>query len=183
MSPYTFTQHVSAVVVGDDNDFCNDGSVEFGHVDMAKQLEEAGLGFSMPNKSDAPVNYFPLSTADFLKRGFSMIDGNVVGPLSLDSVFKSLTTITESKIVSEIEQLGQTISNVNRELVLHGRDVYARFHCILEEVLDEYPPIVPFVHWRFYDTYENLFEWVLQGAYNDSMMEEDLEFFPVCKRL
>lgn len=98
----------------------------FNHIAYAEFLKERDMVFTMPDKESEPTPYMNDLEADFLKRHnrFCEDTGLIHGALDEDSIFKSLHTVLESKVVSLKDQCAGNIDGALREWWLHGREVY-----------------------------------------------------------
>lgn len=103
-----------------------EGYDEFNHISMAKFLEANDMKFTMPDKESEPVAFMNRFVADFLKRKdvFNPDLGVYVGRLDEDSIFKSLHSILESKVVSPIEVSRMNIEGALREWFFYGEKHY-----------------------------------------------------------
>lgn len=98
----------------------------FNHISYAKFLKERDMVFTMPDKESVPTEYMNDSEADFLKRRniFNVDTGMIHGALDEASIFKSLHTVLESKVVSLEDQAISNIDGALREWWQYGREIY-----------------------------------------------------------
>lgn len=125
--PEPFRKNVAAMTYGDDlKGSVRPGYDWFNHISFAKFLAEREMVFTMPDKTSIPTKYMLDSDADFLKRKnvFNDDTGLIHGALDEESIFKSLHTVLESKVVSLEDQSISNIDGALREWWQHGRTVY-----------------------------------------------------------
>lgn len=124
-----FRSLVSVMTYGDDVK----GSVStkctwFDHIKYAKFMKERDMVFTMPDKESVPTPFMKDEDADFLKRkNIWNSDTNMYhGALDEDSIFKSLHTVLESRVVSLEDQAVSNIDGGLREWWQHGREIYEK---------------------------------------------------------
>jgi len=125
--PKPFREVCAIMTYGDDVK----GSVKtgydwFNHITYADFLKERDMVFTMPDKESEPTPYMNDLEADFLKREnkFNEDTGMIHGALAEESIFKSLHTVLESKVVSLEDQSAGNIDGALREWWQHGKEVY-----------------------------------------------------------
>lgn len=125
--PKPFREVCAIMTYGDDVK----GSVKkgydwFNHISYAEFLRERDMVFTMPDKESEPTPYMNDLEADFLKREnkYNEDTGMIHGALAEDSIFKSLHTVLESKVVSLEDQAAGNIDGALREWWQHGKEVY-----------------------------------------------------------
>ena len=125
--PKPFREVCAIMTYGDDVK----GSVKkgydwFNHISYADFLRERDMVFTMPDKESEPTPYMNDLEADFLKREnvFNEDTGMIHGALTEESIFKSLHTVLESKVVSLEDQSAGNIDGALREWWQHGKKVY-----------------------------------------------------------
>jgi hypothetical protein len=125
--PKPFREVCAIMTYGDDVK----GSVKkgydwFNHISYAQFLKERDMVFTMPDKESEPTAYMNDLEADFLKREnkFNEDTGLIHGALDEESIFKSLHTVLESKVVSLEDQCAGNIDGALREWWQHGKEVY-----------------------------------------------------------
>ena len=125
--PKPFREVCAIMTYGDDVK----GSVKkgydwFNHISYAQFLKERDMVFTMPDKESEPTAYMNDLEADFLKREnkFNEDTGMIHGALAEESIFKSLHTVLESKVVSLEDQSAGNIDGALREWWQHGKEVY-----------------------------------------------------------
>lgn len=108
----------------------------FNHISYASFLAERDMVFTMPDKESVPTKYMSDEDADFLKRKniFNEDTGLVHGALDESSIFKSLHTVLESKVVSLQDQSIANIDGALREWWQYGRDHYELRRSQMNEV-------------------------------------------------
>jgi len=143
---HKFIDAVKTITYGDD--FMSGVDVtktDFNHVKYRNWLmDECDMTLTMPDKTSAPLEFLTIYHVDFLKRkSFYHIDiGYRIGKLDLDSILKSLYTVTcdkrdENNVISSI------IGSAMHELFFHGREVYDEFARKLNVVVSEVGLVVP----------------------------------------
>lgn len=129
-----FSDIVSLVTYGDDN--CGSVSPEYPmitHASIQEALAEAGIIYTTDDKKSLSVGLTSVDNITFLKRRFVYHDdlGRMGAPLLEDSLFKSLTVWTWSKVICDREQLASVLESVNREYFFYGREKFERRHRFL----------------------------------------------------
>ncbi len=125
--PKPFREVCAVMTYGDDvKGSVKEGYDWFNHISYANFLRERDMVFTMPDKESEPTPYMKDLEADFLKREnkFNEDTGMIHGALAEDSIFKSLHTVLESKVVSLEDQSAGNIDGALREWWQHGREVY-----------------------------------------------------------
>jgi hypothetical protein len=125
--PEPFRRNCSAMTYGDDlKSSVRSGYDWFNHLSFAQFLRERDMVFTMPDKESTPTPFMHDADADFLKRKnvFNKDTGLIHGALDEESIFKSLHTVLESKVVSLEDQAISNIDGALREWWQHGRDKY-----------------------------------------------------------
>lgn len=126
-TPEPFRRNCAIMTYGDDvKGSVREGFDWFNHISYAQFLKERDMVFTMPDKESTPTKYMKDSDADFLKRHniFNEDTGMIHGALDETSIFKSLHTVLESKVVSLEDQAISNIDGALREWWQHGREVY-----------------------------------------------------------
>jgi hypothetical protein len=126
-TPPPFREGVAAMTYGDDvKGSVKEGLDWFNHISYAEFLRQRDMIFTMPDKTSVPTEYMTDCDADFLKRQnvFNTDTGLIHGALDETSIFKSLHTVLESKVVSLEDQSAMNIDGALREWWQHGRTVY-----------------------------------------------------------
>lgn len=122
-----FREVASIITYGDDvKGSVREGYDWYNHISYAQFLKERDMVFTMPDKESTPTPYMDDDDADFLKRKniFNPDTGLIHGALDEESIFKSLHTVLESKVVTLEEQSISNIDGALREWWQYGRDVY-----------------------------------------------------------
>lgn len=156
----TFKKNVNLLTVGDDNIF-NSKLDDFNHTVIAKILGNYGLQYTMADKESESVPFISIYDADFLKRTFRHLEGTVVAPLALDSIFKSLCMIVRKGNISDEEQLAQSYSAARREWSLHGKEVFERNCSKMDSIFSKHDNITRFFERYHSLSYEDTIKWVL----------------------
>jgi len=125
--PATFRDLCAISTYGDDaKGSVRKGYDRFNHVTMAQYLARNDIVFTMPDKTSDPVPFMSRFDADFLKRKdlFNPELGVYVGALDEGSIFKSLHSILESKVVSPETVSAMNLAGAMREWFFHGEEKY-----------------------------------------------------------
>jgi hypothetical protein len=136
-----FRNIVSLVTYGDDN--CGSVNASYPmitHTTIQEALSEAGITYTTDDKKSLSVGLTHITDITFLKRRFvyNWDLRRVGGPLLEESLFKSLTVWTWSKVICEKEQLAAVIESANREYFFYGRDVFEKRHKFFKNILKKY---------------------------------------------
>jgi hypothetical protein len=112
------------------------GYDEFNHISYADFLKLRDIIFTMPDKESTPTPYMLDSVADFLKRHVRWSEELQLwqGPLSEDSIFKSLMMVLRSKAVTTKEQSMQNIDGALREWFNYGPEHYEMRRAQMQEI-------------------------------------------------
>lgn len=135
--PVPFRKNCAIMTYGDDvKGSVRSGYDWFNHISYAQFLKERDMVFTMPDKESTPTKYMNDSDADFLKRHnvFNDDTGMIHGALDETSIFKSLHTVLESKVVSLEDQCISNIDGALREWWQHGREVYETRRAQMKQV-------------------------------------------------
>ncbi len=135
--PLPFREVVAVMTYGDDvKGSVRKGYDWFNHISFAQFLKERDMVFTMPDKESEPTKYMNDSDADFLKRHniYNSDTKMIHGALDETSIFKSLHTVLESKVVSLEDQSISNIDGALREWWQHGREVYEKRRTQMKEV-------------------------------------------------
>nr|QUS52751.1 hypothetical protein 1 [Mute swan feces associated picorna-like virus 29] len=122
-----FRDVAAMMTYGDDvKGSVRNGYDEFNHIAYADFLKERDIVFTMPDKESTPTPFMNDDEADFLKRHVRWSEELQLwqGPLSEDSIFKSLMVVLKSKAVTTKEQSMQNIDGALREWFNYGREHY-----------------------------------------------------------
>lgn len=136
-----FSDIVSLVTYGDDN--CGSVSPEYPmitHASIQEALAEAGIIYTTDDKKSLSVGLTNVDNITFLKRRFVYHDdlSRMGAPLLEDSLFKSLTVWTWSKVICDREQLASVLESANREYFFYGREKFERRHRFFKEMALKY---------------------------------------------
>lgn len=100
---------------------------------MKEYYKLLGYTITPADKSpDGVIHYSKITEVDFLKRGFRCEDGIWKGPLSTESIFKSLCYSINSS-VSQEERDASTLMCAVKEMYLHGREKFDQWMVTLDE--------------------------------------------------
>lgn len=123
----TFRQCASLVTYGDDAA----GSTKWWYnnynmVTLRDFFAKHDITITMAEKDAAFRPYIQMSECDFLKRSFREDPefGCAVGPLACDSIYKSLSSIVKSKVVSPEEVSAANLVGAADSFFLHGRETF-----------------------------------------------------------
>ncbi len=135
-----FKDRVSLFVLGDDNIFCVREDIRglFNEQTLVPEMGKIGLTYTNEFKTMAVVPLRPLEACEFLKRKFRFdrVHNFWVGPLNLDSIFKSLNWTKRGHQSHQItvDQLSSTLD----ELSLHGREIFGLYASALIDLKNKY---------------------------------------------
>jgi hypothetical protein len=174
----SFNKFVAANFTGDDNIMAVRYPIRFDHTLIQKILGDVGITYTMADKTSDSVPYVRGDSVEYLKRTFSVIQDKVVAPLSKDSLIKSLSTVTKSKVLCEEEQMAQIIEVANREYSLHGKETYDKMHDIFVDIIDRTPELRVYIPPRFWFGWQETFDSVVSGNCFDDDIFEPEEFLP-----
>lgn len=135
--PLPFREVAAIMTYGDDvKGSVREGFDWFNHISYANFLKARDMVFTMPDKTSTPTPYMNDIEADFLKRSniFNEDTGLIHGALDETSIFKSLHTVLESKVVSLEDQSAMNIDGALREWWQHGRSLYETRRGQMKEV-------------------------------------------------
>lgn len=135
--PLPFREVVAVITYGDDvKGSVKEGHDWYNHISYANFLKARDMVFTMPDKTSTPTPYMEDKDADFLKRNnvFNEDTGLIHGALDEISIFKSLHTVLESKVVSLEDQSAMNIDGALREWWQHGRTLYETRRGEMKEV-------------------------------------------------
>jgi hypothetical protein len=131
-----FHEQVSALCYGDDNVMgVSPMETKFTHTAVSKVLGDAGITYTMADKTSESVPLISLKDINFLKRGFRYeVDlDRYVAPIEEASISKLLHNV-KGKKASPADVSFMAIHTANREFFLHGRDVFEEKRSQLEQV-------------------------------------------------
>lgn len=131
-----FHERVSALCYGDDNVMgVSPQETKFTHTAVSKVLGDAGITYTMADKTSESVPLISLKDINFLKRGFRYepdLD-RYVAPIEEASISKLLHNV-KGKKASPADVSFMAIHTANREYFLHGQDVFEEKRSQLEQV-------------------------------------------------
>lgn len=136
-TPLPFREVAAIMTYGDDvKGSVRKGYDWYNHISYAQFLKERDMVFTMPDKESTPTMYMNDHDADFLKRHniYNEDTGMIHGALDEESIFKSLHTVLESKVVSLEDQSISNIDGALREWWQHGRQVYEKRRSQMKQV-------------------------------------------------
>ncbi len=124
-NPKPFRKYVAATTFGDDNRASVSDKVKWSFSAHKLFLENYGIIYTDPTKSDMIVEYLPADETDFLKRKSVFIpELNLsVGALEIESIIKPFHCWLK-KPGDEKTHYAQLINSALFEYFLHGRKVY-----------------------------------------------------------
>jgi hypothetical protein len=158
----SFKKDVKLMTLGDDNIYGSNVPA-FNHTAIAQFLATKGITYTMADKDSNSVPFISIRDADFLKRTFRKLDGRIVAPLALKSIFKSLCMIVKKGNISDEEQLAQSYLAARREWSLHGKVVFDGCCDKMNKIFSNHQDVARFfIKQHSYD-YETTLEWVLNG--------------------
>jgi len=124
--PPKFRVNVALGTTGDDNLYGVSSSCRWlDHQVLVKRMAEVGLTYTTAdkNQSDAVVGFKSITEVSFVKRRFRQDEGRWKARLELKSLVKMLVFAKQSEL-SRRDHAAVLVSNVNRELYYHGREVF-----------------------------------------------------------
>jgi hypothetical protein len=158
----SYRKYVGAAFYGDDSVQAVAKEVQpfFTLPGFIEESAKYGFKFTPADKSSvASAEFTPIAEMDFLKRGFSKLDGSIVGALNLKSLGKHLEWIQDSPAYAITEEDGEYIFPRSRsdllikdsletlwsELALHGPEEYLRWkrHILAQEKILKVGIVVP----------------------------------------
>jgi hypothetical protein len=126
-----FRKHNVLICGGDDSCLSTANDVYDG-VHISEVFRDYGYAMT-PAEKDSKVQAFEsMSDFVFLQRVPYDLNGQIVGQLKLQSIYKNLCFRGISKNVTEVQQMRQKIDAACRELVLYGEDVYNEHVALLK---------------------------------------------------
>jgi uncharacterized membrane protein len=138
-NPEPFRVNVAVMTYGDDvKGSVRKGHDWYNHISYADFLAKRDMKFTMPDKTSEPIPYMLDEDADFLKRHnrFDEDTGLIHGTLDEASIFKSLHTVLESKVVSLADQSAMNIDGALREWWQYGKVQYEFRRKQMQEVAE-----------------------------------------------
>jgi hypothetical protein len=145
-----FHTRVAALCYGDDN-VMNVAKTEtkFNHTAVAAVLAEAGITYTMADKTSESIPLISLDQINFLKRGFRYEPAlkRHVAPIEEASISKMLHNIRGDG-APDTEVAMNALYTANREYFLHGREVFDVRHSQLERVgVKNFDPLFSLPSW------------------------------------
>lgn len=178
VSQLDFRTHNDLAAGGDDSALGTDES-NFTGTHVQRVFSDYGYELSPPtDKSGLMCEFFDWKEFVFLKRSPKLVDYGggklIVGALDTDSVWKSLGWEMPSKEVSHLDRMSQVLDAAQRELSLHGEDVYNEFHLLVK----------PYGLRFRYLTYSQIIDRYVVGKFYDDVLEKYIgEDIPVVDEL
>ncbi|AYN75541.1 replicative protein [Cragig virus 1] len=155
-----FKIDVHLMTLGDDN-ILGSKLDAFNHTSIATHLRSRGITYTMADKDSVSVPFIDIKDADFLKRTFRELEGTIVAPLALKSIFKSLCMIVKKGNISDEEQLAQSYLAARREWSLHGEVVFNGCCAKMEKIFDKHEDVRRFFTQQHKYNFETTLHWVL----------------------
>lgn len=156
----SFRKHVALMTLGDDNVMGSNLDV-FNHTTISTTLAAMGVVYTMPDKKSESVPFVNIHDVDFLKRRFVCQDGDIIAPLALDSVFKSLMMEVTKANISAEERLAQAYLTARREWSLHGKAVFDEYTAKMDKILEQHDFIRGFcTNMKYRYNYRQTYDWV-----------------------
>jgi len=135
-----FFNEVDPSLYGDDLlAFCTDSVPEFNNLTYAKFVfDNYNMEYTSAAKDGTLEKYVSIDTMSFLKRTFKVRDGDVIAPLDLDSICRSLLWRIPSTIATDLEQTLDIYNSALRELYFHADEKdHAMFRVYLQRKFKE----------------------------------------------
>jgi len=175
--PSDFRRDVRLITLGDDNLMVSDVD-EFNHTAIAGVMESCNIGYTMADKSSESRAFVHMDEVDFLKRRFTRVEDRVVGPLDLESTYKSLVCYQARGIVTQAEQSAQCYLAARREWSLHGPEVFNDLVSKVHPILTQDDDIRHFFVRRHDYDWRQTFDWVTQDVEPEEEEKEPVNYFP-----
>lgn len=130
-----YHERVRVVVLGDDNVVAIDPSIQkvFNQDTITEVMADLGMTYTSEDKDTHVEPIRELANVTFLKRGFRFEDGQVLGPLSLDTIREMAYWCRNKANMEEITQSNFETALI--ELSAHGEEVW---NTIGEEMIEKY---------------------------------------------
>lgn len=135
-----FKENVSFISYGDDNIMGFRSSCDFfDHIKMSESLAKFGVIYTMADKEAKAVPRHPIVDSTFLKRGFRYdCDlGRVVAPLDHDSICKTLTWCSHTRIYDPEQHMLSVFRTAMEEYFLYGREVFEERRTFFSRLIKE----------------------------------------------
>lgn len=126
-----FHERVALMTYGDDNVMSvHEEAPWFTHTTLQAAMKEFGMDYTMADKTAESVPYIHESECSFLKRSWvwSEDHGRYLCPLEKLSIFKTLTVMKRSEVLTSEQQVAELIANANREFYFYGQHEFEVAH-------------------------------------------------------
>ena len=153
-----FREHVRLITYGDDNAMGVSEDIPwFTQAALTRELAKIGVVYTMPDKSEAAIDYLPIDQLTFLKRSwrFDRTVGRYLCPLEEESIFKSLTLWIPSREVPPQKQMIDIISSAVREYFWYGESLFRLRRAYFMQLSDEVG-LTEYVEKSTFPSYEEL---------------------------
>jgi hypothetical protein len=151
----TFKANVNLYTYGDDNIMGVSRSINwFNHTSIQKVLADAGVTYTMADKTSLSQPFIDIDETSFLKRTWVWDEdvGAYLCPLEHDSIEKMLMVNVVSKTISPKAQAIAVMSSALREYFFYGKNIYNEKRKMLLSVVDDdlqaYVESSTFPHWE-----------------------------------
>lgn len=170
MSP--IRDYFSGFLLGDDN--INSVRCEgFTQNFVALSFQEFGAGLTSSDKDSLLADFDCFEKVSFLKRHFRLLDGIWVAPIEEKTLIKMLCVRTRSTLMP-MDHHCEAITNVLREIWMHGREKFDKYLKICLALVDKYH--LKSTHLRI-KTFDEYFEEYKKG-YFKTWSEPQEEIIP-----
>lgn len=159
-----FAQHVTLVTYGDDNVMQPSArSLFLTHTAIAEVMADAGIDYTMADKTSVSRPFIPLTEVTFLKRYFRFDEskgpcGMFIAPLERLSCFKPLLCRDTTSALTQNEHCGESLANLLRESYFRGEAQFNSDRASAQRIVDEFE-LRTYLHEERLRTYEEMDAW------------------------
>jgi len=136
-----FQQRCKVITYGDDFIVAVKPEIShFNFISMKEAMGTFGVVITPAIKTDEDYEFLPITEIDFLKRKFVYNTDlqRWVGPLSIESIEKSLLIAVQSDSITPQEQSLYAMLSASQEMFFHGKEQYDRFVSNVKECIAFY---------------------------------------------
>jgi hypothetical protein len=127
-----FFDLIRCMFTGDDHELSVSEGLSLIGVDLQDEGTESGYIITRADKSDGPVVFQTIMETNYLQRGFEKRDGMWFGPISENSIMKSLRYVCNVSPEDEDARNRNACLCAAREWFLHGREKFDEKVPVLE---------------------------------------------------
>lgn len=169
-----FRENVELVVYGDDNiaSVSEKAAEHFNYYTLTTSMAYFGLTYTTETKEQVSSKFRSLEDVDFLKRGFSLVNGKYIAPLRWDTVRQMVNWYRKG-----IDEGSRQVANVEcalREATLHGENEFELLRKACKPMLEEVGLRLPPYDFTYYST-----EFQLEWYEESSLVTDDENELPV----